>query len=284
METRRLQRLIVEVLESNASRFYRTLYGTSRMRALGVRDARDLAALPVLTRAMLAATPLRDRLYRSERGITKTVRHDPPFLVHRTVCDIAEDDYALGPRKRPLVLSAESGDACERALWCYERGVIPLIGEPNNLPSTAAFARQYRIDAVIAETALWERFLPHLSGAYDVREIRRAVFAEPFSGNRSSVRALGVSPERIVFVLSLPETGPFARSCPRALLHRELVFHPDESSAVEIGETAILTKFLMMPTPLIRYDTGLAVRERNGRCRCGKPAFEVLDERGRGEF
>ena len=230
-------------------------------------------SLPTLTQDAFINTPLAERRYQEGPGLVKIVRTGPqPFLIERLLADIAEEDYGLRPCGRPMVLHPDSDTALEVALWLYERGMLPLAGEPFNIPSSVQFAVQYGVDGLIVETSLADSFLAELSRHYAVGRIRQTVLL-----GISSPSAVGISESRFavppVRVLYLPETGPFAESCPEALLHSQTVFHPDANSVVDIADRVMLTKTILLPTPIIRYDTGIAAARISSVCACGKPSF-----------
>lgn len=273
----RLAGLVRTVFSSNRSRFYRDYYCARGVDPDTLVSSVDFERLPVLTREELRRAPLNVRRYNETgRSVVKVIRSGgTPFLMQRGLSDIAKDSYGLRPCERPLVFCSDSDTTLEISLWCYEQNILPLAGEPNNLSSTAHFAAQYGIDALITEPRLLTPFLSQLSKHYSLQRIQQTVLVDawPGAGRDNEWPLLSVPPTRILY---LPETGPFAENCLQRAARGTLVFHPHRFSVVEICDgNLVLTKLSDLPTPLIRYDTELTAEWADAVCVCGEDSLRL---------
>ena len=76
------------------------------------------------------------------------------------------------------------------------------------------------------------------------------------------------------FVLALPEVGSIAISCDEKLRDGELIFHETDDSIIEIGEEHVISKIMLMPTPIIRYKTNLHLKSSTSvLCSCGLKSY-----------
>ena len=53
-------------------------------------------------------------------------------------------------------------EALEKALYLYEEGYLPLIGETSNPAVTIVAAKQYQADALICDETSWLKFQKEL--------------------------------------------------------------------------------------------------------------------------
>lgn len=237
---RDLDGLISYVRESSCSDFYRSRWG----------DVKAFDALPCLSRADLVSVPFSERRYKQKKGMVKIVgAGDKAFLSEWSFSDIGSELY--GQRTaRPLVYMTDPYEAVEKAIWCYENNMVPLLGEKD--PDMAMFAAsRYQIDSLITDQQALVKFEPFLSA-----------LSEPLA----SITILGdaFSPDVLMsferyarsirLVLSLPEAGAFAE----AVVSHSPKFIPLPGCIIENDSGIVLTKLARYPTPIIRYRTGVA--------------------------
>src|SRR3989344_2270689 len=142
--------LIMRVRDARGCAFYRDIWGGKR----------EFAELPFITRKDFLRVPLSLRRYKNKRALVKIV-HDArgAFLSEWGFTDIGKEEYGL-PAKRPMVYMSNPHEAIEKSMWCYERGMVPLIGEKD--PDIAMFAAgKYQVDSLITEVAALEKFKPY---------------------------------------------------------------------------------------------------------------------------
>ncbi len=130
-----MEALLSKVRSAPEADFYRTLWG---------KNAR-FSELPTVAREDFLRVPLSKRRYKNERALVKVV-HDPRgmFLSEWSFADIGRESFGL-LSKRPLVYMSDPHEAIEKSMWCYENGMVPLIGEKDH--DIAMFAAgKYQID------------------------------------------------------------------------------------------------------------------------------------------
>lgn len=231
-----------------------------------VKHGTDVADGYTMSRDVLMNTPLRERLHEQGRAMTKIVRgYGKPFLIRRSLDDIALEEYGhIG--KRVLVLMDESDEALQMSLWCYSRKALPLVCEKHILKTAAIFARQYDIDTLITDSTLLFQFLQEFKA-----EVHHSIVIGKHFPDTSLYGTLEKLP---TLILSLPETGILGKACVSMLKEKKLLFHPDVHTLLEcIDDRIIATRKLSLPTPIVRYDTGLFGREIPTACFCDKTSF-----------
>ncbi|NQV93232.1 hypothetical protein HQ403_01910 [Candidatus Kaiserbacteria bacterium] len=260
----RLQNLLTFVTESSHSSFYKKHFGTS-MNHKEVRTYEDLALLPSISKNDLLQTPLSDRLYiPTGRGLVKVVDSGThSFLIKRVLSELREEQFGnLG--ERPTVLFSNGHESLEKSLWCYEQNTLPMIGESTNIPITEYFVHRYESDSFLGDIKTLESifeqskdaFLPGsqftlCEGGFDLVRIKKHV---PLDST--------------TLILSFPEVGACAHSCPYHLKNNRLVFHPDKNSIIEHDTNLTVTKLIAMPTPIIRYITDVPSKTEEYSCDC----------------
>ena len=264
----KIEKLLQGVQASKASRFYKEHWARNY----------EFNKLPLVTIENLIKTPLQERTYKKERGLTKIVkRTGEPFLIHRALGDIKAEDYGV-IGKRPLIIFSDSHDALEKSLWCYENNILPLIGENLNLVVTAYTARRYEIDSILGEGEIVMRFLPILEKEYDLKNIKNITLIEgPLDDNQAKLICKKIPNTNLT--LGFSETGAFAQLCGSCSDSKKLLFSSDRNSFVEIEEgVLVVTKTLDLTTPIVRYDTGIRVIQISSKdISCDKGAhFSLL--------
>lgn len=203
-------------------------------------------ALPETSRSDFLKTPLSKRRYKDEKALIKTVRtKEGLFASEWSFSDIAQESW--GPcATRPLIYFADPDEAVEKSMWCYERNILPLIGEavPDITNSAAEF---YRINSAIVDAPSLALLLPYLRGRAEPLESISIVGS---SFTISALQDYVPYAKDIQLVLSLPETGAFAQ----APLASRPVFTLNQNCFIEPGESGLLlTKNAKLVTPIIRY-------------------------------
>lgn len=275
MDMRRalMRKLLESVLASPRSAFYREHYKKADVSLERLEE--DFSLLPPLRFADLQGTGLAQRLYTSGPIHTKVIRRKQGFfLFGRTIDDIGKEAY--GPVGiRPLVIGVDCRDAVEFGLWCYEQNVLPLIGE-DSPAITASLATTYEIDSIVGEASALMALLPELVKKYDLAHIKYLSlggisFDLDFLRHYFPVASIHL-------YLWLPETGSIATLCPES---EQGLFHPLESALLEYDGQLIVSKLFPLPTPLLRYDTGLHAENRVNTCNCDARESIVLSPEDR---
>ena len=217
------------------------------------------------TRAQYAAVPFLARLYRTEGLLTKVAYEgEKPFLIGRHHDDIASESYGmLG--NRPLVAFSDIHESLEKSLWCYTRNILPLIAD-SNPDITAMLANRYEADTLIADTATLPVLLPALAQHYKLSAFRFVSIVDTVF-DLSLLKKMFPEAE-LSLVLGLPETGGIAFTCPDALKEGHIVFHTAPHRAIEHSNELTVTDDRLLPTPLIRYRPGIAIRFLSPSCGC----------------
>lgn len=270
-KTAKINQILGGVLSSDKS-FYKKLWEESKLNS-GAGKA-EFKKLPIINKSFLETVVLPDRDYLGSDGFVKKVASGRKFLlIKRTLSDVKLENYQARNCERPLVILTDSDEACEKSLWFFENGILPLVGEPNNLIVTAEAARQYGIDLVMSEQKLIKDFwltLIKLNAAGGVGKI--VLLGKNFAFKEFDFLPAG----KLALVLCLPETGPFAFACPGALKQGALIFHPDNNSLLEIIDKIILTKLIFTPTPMIRYNTEIKAQIVEKECDCAAEESFIL--------
>lgn len=266
-----LRELLGAIFESPSSAFYRTVWGEA-FAADGVSSCADLTRIPTLSLQQLHAVPLTDRLYKTERLLTKITYPNgaEPLLIARRVDDICHEVFGAGGI-RPLVDFQSHHEALEKSLWYYEQNLLPLINEADPRV-TAALAVKYEVDAITTSTDALRVLLPELALYCDTSALAHVSIIDTMFSLPTLKKLLPDSAHRLV--LALPEAGTIAVACPEYIKKGDVVFHPHKSSIVEIqNEKIVLTRLVMLPTPIVRYETDLSAQWTTCSCQCGVPGF-----------
>ncbi|MHB1086989.1 MAG: hypothetical protein ACYCZ0_04565 [Minisyncoccota bacterium] len=237
--TGRLEQLVTFARESPFSDFYRNKW----------RGEKAFERLPHSSRADFLAVPLSHRRYKKEKGMVKIVgTGEQAFLSEWSFSDIGREPYAPHSM-RPFVYLTDPYEAVEKSLWCYENGMMPLVGEKDSDMAIFAAGR-YQIDSLIVDEQSLAKFAPFFS-TLRTPLASISVIGSAFSPN--TLMSFERYAQSIRLVLALPETGAFAE----APLFRVPKFTPLPRCHVEHDSEIVLTKIARYPTPIIRYKTGI---------------------------
>lgn len=234
-----MQQLVTEVGENHSSTIYKNFWGIERA----------FSRLPVISRNILFEGPLSERRHKSARSLVKIVTHEKTrFLSEWAYEDVAREEYGA-ETKRPMVYLSDNAESIEKSMWCYERGMVPLIGEVHNEAVAVAMARKYQIDSLITDELSLERFRPFFENAPEVLT-SISILGSRFDSER--MRWVLPYAKEVRLVLTLPETGAFAQ----AVLEGNPVFAALPGCMIENREeTLVLSKKDSLVTPIIRYNT-----------------------------
>lgn len=258
----KLQSLLTYVMESHHSSFYRKRLGTS-LKEVTTLDG--LVLLPSTSKEDISGTPLGDRMYINRgRGFMKIVDSETePFLIKRVLAELKEEQFGcIG--ERPTVLFSNGHESLEKSLWCYEQNVLPVIGESTNIPVTDFLIHRYESDSFLGDVNSLKLLVANNADIFSHGETFN-LYGSDFNISEINER---ISLDKVNLILSLPEVGAFAYSCPHQLKEGRLLFHPDKNSIVELDKRLIVTKLIHMPTPIIRYVTNINSEEKNHACAC----------------
>ncbi|HEY4502160.1 MAG TPA: hypothetical protein VJJ20_03810 [Candidatus Paceibacterota bacterium] len=228
----------IQRIHQHDAPFYREHWG-------GVQK---FAELPVVTREDFLKTPLSLRRYKDEKALIKIV-HDPAgaFLSEWSFVDIGREAYGL-PARRPMVFLENPHEAIEKSMWCYEHGMLPLVGEKTLEIATYA-AEKYKIDSLITDTSSLIKLEPYVRGRGPLDSI--SILGERFEPKE--LLHFGQYARQVRLVLALPETGAIAAAALAAEPRWEAL--PD--CILENTETLLVTKKRLLVTPIVRYQTTL---------------------------
>ena len=232
-----IQKLVTKVSSAAESGFYHSLWAGKT----------DFSDLPTVSRDNFLYTPLSKRRYKNEKGLVKVV-HDSRglFLSEWSFADIGREEYGL-PAERPMVFLTDPHEAIEKSMWCYERNMLPLVGE-KDATITSYAASRYQIDSLITDAEALVKLASYLESRQEPLD-SISVLGSSFSPE--SLVPYRAYAARVRLVLSLPETGSFAQ----AELAAAPRFETLPGCVVEREETLIVSKETMLVTPVIRYRT-----------------------------
>src|SRR3989344_7882332 len=189
----------------------------------------------------------------------KIVHSTSPFLATRSLAEIGKENYGA-KAKRPLVLFSDEQEALEKSIWFYAHNILPLIGEPNNIPFTIFAAKRYKINALVSEPSIAEDFLSRLEGEYEINRVAAlTLIASRF--DVSQLLRFRLAGRGIRAILGTSAVGAFAEACPEAFAKDQLVFHADGNSVFTVRNGRLFVGKFNFSFPLIDYDTRMDARE-----------------------
>ena len=223
----------------------------------------SLETTPILTWKKLIECPFRNRTYTDKPLFVHIAYRDSDAcLIGRTTSDTLSEHYGDTTTARPLVAAHYRHHAIEKGMWFYEHNILPQIAL-ENVDFTLSIARMYNIDAMVLDERSVAEYLPHAKTFPKLKHVH-------IIGTHFDVQKIlaHVTPNMLTLVLALTETGTLALSCPEALKENKVLFHPAETSLLEHRDSLIVTRTVLLPTPIIRYDTEIHTRIENDACTC----------------
>lgn len=100
-----------------------------------------------------------------ESGFNKLVyskEFERYVIARKTLAEIRDQNISF-EGKRPLVLFEDIYEALEKALYLYEKGYLPLLGDAANPGVMLSLAKQYGVDSLVSDEASWLKFRKELS-------------------------------------------------------------------------------------------------------------------------
>ncbi|MBI5457486.1 hypothetical protein HY971_02050 [Candidatus Kaiserbacteria bacterium] len=207
--------------------------------------------LQVRSRADFMRVALRERRSKDEKSLVKIVHtNDGDFLSEWSFDDIKREPYGI-ISKRPMVFMLDAHEAIEKSMWCYERAMVPLIGELD-LDIAVYTAEKYQIDQLIADAESCIKLVSYLRSR---AEPLLAISILDASFDPASLLPLAPFAKQVRLVLTLPETGVIAE----APLSKAPVFSVAPDCKIDAGGSLVVTKLLPLVTPITGYDTGIRI-------------------------
>lgn len=267
-DQKELQDLIHYVIENKEASLYAEKWKGSKL----VFDE-----LPCVTVSDLINSPIEARTYVRGNNVAKIVHaYASPFIIEWNTDSLCSEQYGDPQSKRPLVLLHDGYEALEKSVWFYVHGILPLLGEAKNLPVAAYAAAAYQIDALVTDESTIRAFAPLLAKQHALKDIHSfTLMGSSFDG-----AILPFVLERFAdcrLLLTLSEVGSIAESCPESLHVGVPIFHPVENCIIEFSDKRlIVTKIVLLPTPIIKYVTSLDGESVTTKCSCGTSMSFVL--------
>ncbi len=238
-DNNKIERLIAAVASHPQASFYRELWGGKR----------TFDELPLVTIDDFVRAPLPTRRYKDDISLVKIIHTaNGSFLSEWAFEDIAREPFGV-ISKRPLVYMENSHEALEKSVWCYENGMVPLVGEAD--PDIAAFAaRKYNVDSLITDERALTKLAPYLAEREEMLEAI-TVIGETF--DTRTLQPFTAYARRMRLVRAAAAVGAFAE----AEFALEPVFIPVPGCLlVATKEGFTVTKDRPLTTPIIKYYTG----------------------------
>ncbi len=259
-----IKSLLAEVWRDEKSSFYRSLYEKA-----GCNSQTPFPSLPFVQWQDIQAASYLSRLYVQERLFTKIVYRDgKPALIGRTSEDVATESYGMAC-ERPLVLFKNVHENVEKGLWFYQKNILPLMAE-HSRELTVMMAGKYDIDAIVGDPEEIAVFLPLFGKNHPLEKLRAIRMLGKFENGIPSLSLY--SRRHVTAALFLPEGGIIGEMCP--LSSPAPLFHLNREDIFEIESDMLMwTKIRLLPTPLIRYNTG--IRGVLIFCPCEERAFSL---------
>ncbi|MEX0652024.1 MAG: hypothetical protein WD509_00935 [Candidatus Paceibacterota bacterium] len=260
------EKLLREVLSYKPASFYTEKYKHREP---------VIDSLPTLTWKEIASSPLDDRIYTTEKLFLKIAyRDNTPFLVGRSFTDIVRENYGNKDVVRPFITFPYRHESMEKGFWFYEHNILPLI-TLEDLRLSTTIAAKYDIDSFISSMESAKRFLPALSKLLPVNALKEIrIIDTSFDLNFLFSYA---DPSKYTLILGQPDCGALAEACPELLLQKKLVFHVDDNTLLEPMKNTLCTRLFLLPTPLFRYETGIATHRVEATCSCKNADTVMLD-------
>lgn len=198
----------------------------------------------IVRRADFFQTPIQERRYKNVSSLALIAGSaEEPFVIEWALEDLREESVGDVPfGRKPLVCFRSPHNAVLWSVWCYEHGMVPLIGE-RNPAVTLATARLLLVDGIITDSASLHDIVPLVE---ELRLSYVVVVDQSFD-----VALLNSLRTKVYPVLWLPETGIIGTG---ELRGNDLTFAADPAVLLEHGDL-VVTKLRLLVTPIIRFQT-----------------------------
>ncbi len=264
----RLRQLIQTISNSRESNFYKNIWKNTPLKN-GVIDFENTSTIEI---GDIIKYKFNKRLYVKNGLFVKIIYHNNiPFLIARTKRDISKDNYGEINYERPLVFFESSHESIEKALWLYNKNILPLMAE-DNIDLTEIIAGRYEIDSIIGDVKSITNIISRKTGRFDIKKIKNVTIIDSFfDKNFISILKNYLPSGKIQIILSLPETGPLGLLCKKTD-KENLTFHPPKNTIIETSKNGYLiaTRLILLPTPIIKYETEIKIRMAKKFCSCKK--------------
>jgi len=226
--------------------------------------------LPVITNQELMRAPYSERRYQKTPGFHRLVYSEEAsrFVLFKKAYDEIREASLPQIGKRPLVLFSNIYDAIEISLFFYAHNYIPLMGEFYKPDVVIESARQYSVDALVADhtafAAYRRRFVSSKVSFRSLVIVDSKFYPHDFVGLRGTKKN---------FILAIPEMGNIAYACPHMLEQKKCVLHPYRDIYIEEGSPSLITSIRPHATPFVRYQTSINLHIGKRVCSCRKPSL-----------
>lgn len=261
----KLKETLRVIASSKKSDFYKKYWGLAAIKKLDI----DFVHLPNIGIDKIINCKFNERLYVDKGIFVKIIyRNGIPFLMARTKNDIGNENYGEITYERPLIFFENAHESLEKSLWHYGKNILPLIGE-DNIDITLMSAGRYKIDSIVGDMVSIKKLVLPGTQNTGLKNIRNITIIDS-TLNHVSIGMLGgvFRDAKIQKILALPETGSFGQACKET--NNETIFHETADSMIETGDSGelIVTKLALLPTPIIKYTTGIEAKLEVKNCHC----------------
>jgi hypothetical protein len=248
-----LAQLIDTVWRSEESDFYRKKWGSLPATSQDV---------PHTGISDIVNCPIDERLYLKRGLFVKIGYHeDTPYLIARTKEDIGAEAFGSIRYERPLIYFESAQESVEKSLWQYAQNILPLIAE-DSFDITCMAAERYGIDAVMGDVASLVRLSKRVRDLPFLRSVKHLTAVDSrFDPSSTDLIRESFPDATLELTLALPETGSLGHACENTQ-EGKLHFHSAKDTLLECADDGMLiaTRLALLPTPILRYDTGMQVR------------------------
>lgn len=280
----RLGELLTHVRGNPHSGFYDKKYAGL------AADEAHFFELPMLTRAELGETPLRERTFCPQKDIrfaafTSGTTSKEPLIIPFAKVEDYHFEPSLGlPIERPLIIHPPMMRSfgmtfiqqCEQA----DHPVSPVFGDIQSMPNSAALAAAVGCDSVYTIPTLAGLLAPHALSRGVADKIKLlALSSETLTSARRAELKSAFPNALLGNLYGSAELGQLLMfTCPTMMRHERNHFHitAEALAAVELVEGELVVSYgLNRASPLVRYRTGDYFDEVSEGCPCGLPGPTV---------
>lgn len=212
----------------------------------------NLSELPSLSWKKLSVTPLQERTCSGKTPPTHATLVEKEGIrawILRTATSIAQEAYGIEDSERPCIAFPHRTESMEKALWFYENNILPLVSSANPI-LTKVHMEKYKCDSFVGsfKTLSMHTTLLPLSITH-IHIIDSTVDVAVLKSLKGKYM--------VSCTLALPEFGTLGKLDMDNFSESHLSFEIHKTAHIEWGESALATKLLPLPTPMLRYETSL---------------------------
>lgn len=294
VQFKKLKELLAFVWKSRRSSFYRDIFKKSGIDPVrDIKKPEDYLKLPFLTRSILLEIKPDDRLYlplsevdyvRATSGTTGdyvAIYHKHKYKSSKSV----RSTFLVFPKSVKKVFYLKRAESIPPMYEGMRRlGKLGIFGNRSDLESSASFAAQVGVDALVVippEAVLFGRVLAKY---YDLEKIKFVQIHGRMTTNLQRAEILKLYPKALVLsTYSMNEIGPIGIQCAVLAKKDFNTYHTFSPLIYEgyplgrgLGQELTLTTLEFLPTPIIRYRTGDRVEFiQKTSCVCGRGGFLI---------